>query len=476
MRPIAFLALLVLPTAIGTAIGLPGCSSSSSDGPPSCSDGRCADGGGGIDDASRDANADAAASTIPWEPWIYLEQTARHETAWEVEPALDGGAIVIVRSSIGEEGTPRDYTIVRVEPNGKTRWRTPFSCADSANSNGYALVSPGPNGEVDLVLRCSGSITLAGAAQPPGAWNLFRLRDADGTLAGSIKLDADRGAFGDTKSMHGKIYFEFDVEDGAVVGGVRRAAGAMVGAFARDTGKLVFGVAAPGWQSATMEVQPNGDVWSVGSFQGTLQLGDKSVTASGTSDGLIARVTSDGRVATLRAVGGPLSTGSRDMVGRVTAGDDGSVYVTGAVSRGNSVGGDPIDDGAQTSAFFASYDAAGNHRWSKAHRGSDPTFLRGQHKVVLSFFEAPSASNPDSSRKWLVFNEAGVLERERTVGTGQGLHLYSGLRTFGGRLYFSGNIEYPPVTLFGRALSFPNRGDASISIRNHDAFAISQEP
>ncbi|WP_394837135.1 hypothetical protein LVJ94_09530 [Pendulispora rubella] len=161
----------------------------------------------------------------------------------------------------------------------------------------------------------------------------------------------------------------------------------------------------------------------VGRFTGTLQLGDKSITASaGTTDGVLARIAGDGSVGALRALG---------------------------------------------PAYFASYDAAGNHRWSKALRGNSVGYLHGKHQVVVLQHEAPSSTNPDSSQKWLVFDEGGTLQRERTIATGQLLYIYTEFRlsSMNGRLYAGGRIE-GSATLFGTPLT----------ATKDDAFAFSQEP
>ncbi|MBW2522760.1 MAG: hypothetical protein JRI23_01230 [Deltaproteobacteria bacterium] len=137
-------------------------------------------------------------------------------------------------------------------------------------------------------------------------------------------------------------------------------------------------------------VDSQGDLIVVGYYTGDLSIGARSLPASnsGSRDAFIAKVDGDSYT-TLWAIG---VGGAGDDDGRaVTVDGSDNIYVVGAYQQ--AFGMDPLnpqdlskrlpDAGSTQNAFIASYDPAGNHRWSHG-AGSSATNTRGNGVAVLS--------------------------------------------------------------------------------------------
>jgi outer membrane protein assembly factor BamB len=123
-----------------------------------------------------------------------------------------------------------------------------------------------------------------------------------------------------------------------------------------------------GWSVITaLAATPDG-VLAAGSFQGTLRAGDSVVGSAGETDGFVARLTADGRVAWLVRMGGP---GSDAIQGVATSGD--RIAIAGTFAPGADLLGEPLaaanEDLPFADAFAAELDARGARVWSATYGG-----------------------------------------------------------------------------------------------------------
>ena len=87
-----------------------------------------------------------------------------------------------------------------------------------------------------------------------------------------------------------------------------------------------------GWSVITALAATSDGVLAAGSFQGTLRAGDSVVGSAGETDGFVARVTADGKVAWLVRMGGP---GSDAIQGAAISGDRIAIAGTFAAGSGS---------------------------------------------------------------------------------------------------------------------------------------------
>lgn len=121
-----------------------------------------------------------------------------------------------------------------------------------------------------------------------------------------------------------------------------------------------------GWSVITALAATSDGVLAAGSFEGTLRAGDAVVGSAGQTDGFVARLTADGKVAWLVRMGGP---GSDAVQGVATAGD--RIAIAGTFSPGADLLGEPLTPIAEdlpfADAFAAELDAHGARVWSATY-------------------------------------------------------------------------------------------------------------
>lgn len=121
-----------------------------------------------------------------------------------------------------------------------------------------------------------------------------------------------------------------------------------------------------GWSVITALAAAPGGVLAAGSFQGTLRAGDSVVTSAGQTDGFVARLTADGKVAWLVRMGGP---GADAVQGVATSGD--RIAIAGTFAPGADLLGEPLATASEdlpfADAFVAELDPGGARRWSTTY-------------------------------------------------------------------------------------------------------------
>jgi hypothetical protein len=105
-------------------------------------------------------------------------------------------------------------------------------------------------------------------------------------------------------------------------------------------------------------VDKRGHVYMTGYFSGAATFGDNVLTNAGGTDIFIARLSASGEIEWLTSIGGP----GDDTSSRLTAAEDGTLFITGNVTTnvvfpdGSVIDGDP---------FLAKFDSKGKFQWAR---------------------------------------------------------------------------------------------------------------
>jgi hypothetical protein len=125
-----------------------------------------------------------------------------------------------------------------------------------------------------------------------------------------------------------------------------------------------FGGGGSGDSGNGIAVDGSGNVYVVGSFAGTANLGGGAMTSAGVEDIFLAKYSATGAHVWSRRLG---STAS-DVARAVAVDGSGNIVVTGNFQGTVDFGGGPFT--ASTGAFVAKYSPTGAHLWSRAAAGS----------------------------------------------------------------------------------------------------------
>ena len=144
---------------------------------------------------------------------------------------------------------------------------------------------------------------------------------------------------------------------------------------------LGLGLAGAGAAQGTgIAVDPTSNVYVVGSFQGTLDLGGGPLTAEADEDILVAKLDAAGHHVWSKRFGGP---GAQNVTS-VAVDRQGNVYLIGALAGATDFGGGAI--GGAASLFLVRLDTNGNHVWSKTFDGGrDARFARSRRMPTGTF-------------------------------------------------------------------------------------------
>lgn len=110
-----------------------------------------------------------------------------------------------------------------------------------------------------------------------------------------------------------------------------------------------------------MAVDPSGNIFLVGDFEGTLDFGMGPLVSAGGTDIFVAKFDANGEVLWGKRFG----DGAAQSPEGVAVGPEGGVLVTGSFEGTLDFGGSPFTSAGDKDAFVASLDASGDHIWSK---------------------------------------------------------------------------------------------------------------
>ncbi|MDI3283199.1 SBBP repeat-containing protein [Polyangium sp. 15x6] len=268
--------------------------------------------------------------------------------------------------------------------------------------------------------------------------------DGGYVIAGTV--DADLGA----------DLFGFDTAVGSVYVAKVGADGQMQ--WAKTYPATTVGVA------RGVAVSDAGDIVVVGEFIGTMNFGGGDLSASGDNWGdiFVLKLNAAGEHVWSKRFGANNVQSAQD----VDFDGAGNLYVTGwATSDNVNLGGNSLDPNMED-VFLASYDSAGNHRWSRVMGGGGNQ--RARHLTVTKDGNVALVGETDGNANIGGGNMNGAGGRDIIVGMyegGNGNHMWSKLFGLSGD-QFQGNIAAAPngnVLITGRFADKVNFGSSEMT-------------
>lgn len=196
--------------------------------------------------------------------------------------------------------------------------------------------------------------------------------------------------------------------------------------------------------------RPGGGLWLAGLFEGTLALGEVTLTAVGERDAYLASLTADGQVGAVRALG----TADSEELGQLALAPDGDLLLAGNLNGPLDLGGGPLPGGATRDVFVARWSPAFEHRWSLRFSGPDFDVVRGLTVVddgriaVSGTFRGPldvggiplsSAGASDGWWAWL--SPSGEVESAVSFGAPETEEVVADLKASGSDIVVLGGIQ-----------------------------------
>ncbi|MBW2735813.1 MAG: SBBP repeat-containing protein [Deltaproteobacteria bacterium] len=183
-------------------------------------------------------------------------------------------------------------------------------------------------------------------------------------------IGADRGADvvvddGDNLYVTGSFQDTVDVGGNDIIS--QGGSDAFLLRFATDTGvlrwqKTIGGISTDSGRGVAVDA--SGNVYLVGNFQETVDLGGGNVTSNGSHDFFVTSFSPTGGHRWQRAMGNTLV----DDVAAVAVSADGNVSLTGTIQGTIDLGGGPTTD-SNKNVFVTSFTTTGVHRWQKTLGG-----------------------------------------------------------------------------------------------------------
>lgn len=235
----------------------------------------------------------------------------------------------------------------------------------------------------------------------------------------------------------------------------------------------------------------SGNVYVAGSFQSRISIGSTNLTSAGSTDGFIAKYTSDGTLIWTRAVGGI----GPDLGLAVAADASGCTYVAGSYTGSINIGGSALATAGGVDAWFAKLSPEGEVIWAQRAGGTGldqpmgadvdsegNSYFTGEFSTTASF-SGRSVTSAGSSDVFVTkFDAAGVNQWvERAGGTNDDSGVRIRIAPTGDCLvagWFSGNVQMGGTLLSaqGRSDLFVARVENTSFIPLPSAPTISLEP
>ncbi len=307
------------------------------------------------------------------EAWGVAEANGYVYVAGEVGGEVDFG----LGSTTGSEGA---FVACLSAATGETAWAERFGLAGQFSARRVAATGSA----VYVFGEFDGSGDLFGASLASAGSDDVYVAAFDTSGNGTWA----RGFGSEGADDVGGVTVSF--EEGPVISG--RAAGSIdfgSGAMGSDGQAFVVSLAADGserWAKSLaspdlarawdVAADDAGNLYVTGEFRDVLDLGAQKLTSAGGSDVFLASYDDAGELRFAWRFGdvkdadaGPTYQSGVDTGLGVAVGADGNVYVTGSFQLTIDFGGGPltyVGGGGDTDIFVASFDSAGNHRWSSA--------------------------------------------------------------------------------------------------------------
>jgi hypothetical protein len=291
-------------------------------------------------------------------------------------PTNFGGGI------LGPGGNLEDVFVASFTPAGQHRWSKVFGGSSGNSWNwGHDVTVDGSSGNVYLAGHYFGTMDLGGGSLPGmGLEDIFiasytsagqhrwsvAAGDSDEDYGRGVALDASGNVY-----ITGDFLYSVDLGGGKVtVAGSGIFVASYTSAGQHRWSKTFGG---SGWDSGRdVAVDSSGNVYITGDFEGTMDPGGGSLTAS-SKDIFIASFASSGQHRWSKRFGGS----GEDQGNSVEVDVSGNVYLTGRFQGSADFGSGPLTSAGGADIFVAVCNPQGQYHWSKRFGGTTNDEGRG---------------------------------------------------------------------------------------------------
>ncbi len=150
-------------------------------------------------------------------------------------------------------------------------------------------------------------------------------------------------------------------------------------------------------------VDPFGNIFAKGEFEGTVSFGTSSLTSTGGQDLYLLKLTASGAEIWVRKEGG---TGNEVTNNKVSSDSRGNFYSCGSTDAGLTIASTTISHTGAWGGYFVKYDSSGTVKWVVKTNNSGTSEGRGV--VVDSFYDVYLVSNFTGSVTFLDKSNTGI--------------------------------------------------------------------
>jgi len=323
--------------------------------------------------------------------WIKQFGDSSNQYGGDVVVAPDGDIVLVGRAFgiIDFGGAPLDGVgtddvfIARLDGNGDYVWSTMVGGLDPDRSERVAV---DPAGNVYVTGTFTGDATFGGTQlASAGLRDLFlvRLSAASGGIQWARQLGGPEDDYGwgvaaDDTGVYFTGHFGGSVSFDATQLDAADGLDAVIGKYDPD-GEPLWALAAGGDgldQGYDIAVGPTGDVFVVGAFTSSLDLGGMAdpLTSAGERDLFLARLGPDGTAVWANGYGDAADNFANDFEDNtwpaLAIGDDGTIHLAGSLAGTASFGTGTLSSGGKVDVFLARFDPDGTglsaQRWGGA--------------------------------------------------------------------------------------------------------------
>jgi|688.fasta_scaffold15468_5 autotransporter-associated beta strand protein len=275
--------------------------------------------------------------------------------------------------------------------------------------SGTVDFDPGPGVANRSAVGVSDNFLAKYDSQGNHLWS-FRTGGAAADLPHSVVVDTAGNIY--TAGYFTGMNVDFDPGVGQALRNSNGARDAYVAKYSADGAYqwcVTFGNTAAGNatndEAYDLRVDSAGNVYVIGSFEGTINVGGSPLVSAGGRDAFLAAYGPSGSYRWSKAFGGS----GEDNGYAVAVDSAGNVYAAGGFTANVAVGGASLTNRGGTDIFLAKYDSSGNHLWSQSMGGTtsadmvrpggleidsqNRVYLCGSYGGLADFNPSPTAVN-----------------------------------------------------------------------------------
>jgi hypothetical protein len=315
-----------------------------------------------LHDALVDASTDSA-STDP--PWIWAVSTADKDAVYGI--AIDDAGFSYVVGASNKNGF-----LVKLASDGSQAWRKELLGAEWIELRGVAVNAAGTR--IYVCGSIKGSATFAGqtVSGPLHNWDvLVAALAANGSSAWqrvighALATDECSSISQDSAQLYVAGYTNGGFTVNTPTGHSGRADMFVFSLSKGGIDSWAVGIGGRRDDLAHQLVVASGNIYVAGESNGAISFAGSSYPARGSSDAIIASITTAGTPRWMRQIGG---SGWDDAAG-VAVDSQGNLYVGGSVSATVDFGADSVTVANGRKAFLASYTFDNRYRWARVSSG-----------------------------------------------------------------------------------------------------------